>query len=541
MRGPVSILFLLMWCATATLAGALEDGARIYHDGILPNGEPLRAEVAKGARLSGKIAACARCHRASGHGMVEGDIRVPDITAKALTAPLVPRRDLLLRELYQERQGPIAKTVVHIPHLRPAYAGLADLVRAVTRGQDPGGRLLAASMPRYRLNNEAAVALQGYVAQLGGQPDPGVEAGTVHFATLLGPDVPGQRAEAMLSVMRAFIETRNREIRREWSRPAYSPNHKALYAPSRRLWRLHIWRLDGPARTWPAQLRRLYTDQPVFALLGGAAKGDWTPLHRFCETARIPCLFPLTDWPGTETGHFTVYLSKGHPNEARLVAQRLVAMGARNVAQFHGADPRDSKMAEVFERALRTTHIELRDSPQNAQALVVWGNGVLLRKVLVDPVIAERNIPVFAAGALLADDQGRLPDLDMRRPVRVAWQYAHPATVTTRINRLRGWLRARKVRMPMWERTQLNTFLALDVTQHAMDHLVDRYSRELFLETIEQQVETGLNPGTFPRLSLGPGQRFAAHGAAILILCQNGAQIEHSTSTCRGDKNAPLR
>ena len=51
--------------------------------------------------------------------------------------------------------------------------------------------------------------------------------------------------------------------------------------------------------------------------------------------------------------------------------------------------------------------------------------------------------------------------------------------------------------------------------RHALVHAVDRYSREYLIESIEHEIENQLNPGTFPCLSLGPGQRFAAQGARI--------------------------
>jgi hypothetical protein len=50
--------------------------------------------------------------------------------------------------------------------------------------------------------------------------------------------------------------------------------------------------------------------------------------------------------------------------------------------------------------------------------------------------------------------------------------------------------------------------------------LDDRYSREYLIETIEHEIENQLNPGTFPRLSLGPGQRFAAKGADVFSLAK---------------------
>ena len=60
-------LIVMALIGTGAIAGPTEDGARIFNEGLLPDGSPLKAIVAQGARLSGKIAACARCHRASGY------------------------------------------------------------------------------------------------------------------------------------------------------------------------------------------------------------------------------------------------------------------------------------------------------------------------------------------------------------------------------------------------------------------------------------------------------------------------------------------
>ncbi|WP_324752792.1 hypothetical protein [Roseovarius sp. Pro17] len=532
---------LLVWSATGALADPLEDGARIYNEGLLPDGTKLRATVAGGARLSGRMAACARCHRPSGYGTAEGDLRVPDITALTLASPLEPRRDRLLRELYQERQGPVAKTRAHTPRFRPGYAGASDLAGAVVDGVDPAGRTLSPSMPRYALNTDSLKALSSYMADLSRAPDPGVDARVVHFATVLGPDVIPDRAAAMLDVMHAFVATRNREIERELARPDFSPGQKALYGHARRLWRLHVWRLNGLPQTWNAQLQQHYARQPVFAMLGGATEGDWTPIGAFCEVTRLPCLFPLTDWPTNEPGLFTIYLSEGLPQEAQMIAQRLADSGVRSVVEQHGSDLAARRMAQSVATALAQNRIAVTQNAQDAEALVVLGDETVVQNILADPASDSIAGPVLVAGGLLSGRVERALNLHPARPLMVAWRYARPDAMPERIYRLRGWLRARRVRAPDWERTQLNTFLALDATQHALNHLVDRYSREFFIETIEHQIETGLNPGTFSRMSLGPAQRFAARGGGIMTLCRNGKLIAHMPEACQKAERSKSR
>jgi mono/diheme cytochrome c family protein len=69
----------------------VEAGARIYHVGILPDGEPLVATRPEGLVLEGRYAACATCHRASGMGSIEGVARdailVPPLAGPVLFAP----------------------------------------------------------------------------------------------------------------------------------------------------------------------------------------------------------------------------------------------------------------------------------------------------------------------------------------------------------------------------------------------------------------------------------------------------------------------
>ena len=68
------------------------------------------------------------------------------------------------------------------------------------------------------------------------------------------------------------------------------------------------------------------------------------------------------------------------------------------------------------------------------------------------------------------------------------------------------------------ERVQLNTFFALSVADHALARLVESFSRDYFVESVEHETENGLDPGVFPRLALGPGQRFASKGCWVVRL-----------------------
>jgi phage gp37-like protein len=81
--------------------------------------------------------------------------------------------------------------------------------------------------------------------------------------------------------------------------------------------------------------------------------------------------------------------------------------------------------------------------------------------------------------------------------------------------RVRAWMRSRGVALSH-ERLQLATHFALSVADFALGHLVDRFSREYFLERVEHEAERALDPGLFPHLALGPGQRVASKGCYVL-------------------------
>jgi len=70
--------------AQAAPSTAEDAGRRIYREGVLPSGKPLRARLGNGAELSGAAAACVICHRRSGLGGGEGRNTVRPITGRLL-------------------------------------------------------------------------------------------------------------------------------------------------------------------------------------------------------------------------------------------------------------------------------------------------------------------------------------------------------------------------------------------------------------------------------------------------------------------------
>ena len=99
--------------------------------------------------------------------------------------------------------------------------------------------------------------------------------------------------------------------------------------------------------------------------------------------------------------------------------------------------------------------------------------------------------------------------------LRLTYPWTLPGRDGPHLFRVRSWFRSQGV-ADDHERTRLNAYLTLSLTEHALERMVDHFSRDYFLECVEHELESMENPGVFPRLSLGPGQRYASKGCYIV-------------------------
>jgi ABC-type branched-subunit amino acid transport system substrate-binding protein len=169
-----AVAWLVLICIQAASAAgdeqAADRGRRLYETGIDGNGRPIEAVLGESsAPIPGPLLSCAGCHGKDGRGRVIKGINPPDITWQNLTKPYALR--------------------VGTGRSRPPYSEPL-VIRAIANGRDPGGRLLATAMPRFRLTPNDTADLVAYLRELGSRPDPGVGADTV----LLGMVLPA-RAE----------------------------------------------------------------------------------------------------------------------------------------------------------------------------------------------------------------------------------------------------------------------------------------------------------------------------------------------------------
>ncbi len=531
------------FAGTAGAGSEVAQGRRLYRDGIGTDGAPVHAVSQGDVPMRGAQAACVNCHRPSGLGSSEGGYYVPPVSGPLLFAPRKLDRRRLFPDFFHQIQPRRFKTRLHQPHMRPAYT-LSTLATVLEEGVDPAGQRLARIMPHYRLSKADVAALYAYLRTLSAHVDPGVNQQEIRFATVFSDNVPAPERAAMLSVLRMYVHFHNLRLHEDRSRHRFSPYNRSEFVPIERAWKLTVWELKGPARTWRAQLEAQYRKHPVFALVGGKVDGSWAGPSRFCDENRIPCLFPDTElpaWPPPKDG-YTVYFDAGLPLEARAIARFIAsksgAAAGSDVVQLTAADEYGRVPAAVFRHAMAdhagpgglreftfhsraTLERRLREVARDPKAvLVIWpGRDVrptLAALAAVDPRVRRIFLPARAIPAV-----GKPVEPALARRMRFAEPYELNPSSHVKSFETRAWMRTRGLDLSH-PRIMFEEYYAMSLLEAALFEISNDFYRDYLLERVEDESQKDLNPGIYPALALGPGERFASKGVYIVALTGRG-------------------
>jgi hypothetical protein len=339
----------------------------------------------------------------------------------------------------------------------------------------------------------------------------------------------------MLDVLQGFFRDKNGGTRQETRRREVGSEQ--MYRAFR-TWVLHIWELKGAPETWGAQLEAYYRKQPVFAVIGGIGGTSWKPVHAFCETFEVPCVFPDVDYPDVAgTGYYPLYFTRGVTLEAEVLAKHLLESEPSSKTGTVMQVYRDNALGRLPAQGLREylqgksrkTVIDYplaetgRLSPDflprltgmgRPGTLVLWLDSTDLAALDFAAPPPDGLAAVYASASLSVMRRPSLPENWLSK-LRMVYPFDLPSSREPRLARMKAWLRSRNIPLGD-ERTQANAFFAATVTGDAMSHLGENFSRDYFIERIEQMTQTALSPSIYPHLSLGPGQRFASKGGYVV-------------------------
>jgi len=527
---------LLMLCgAAATIAPVpTATGEKIYREGRLESGEPLRA-VRRGAPpVQGRDVACVQCHRRSGLGMVEGRNVIPPITGRALYQP---GRRLTRDTAMHEGETYLLPT----PPDRAAYDD-ASLARAIRDGVGAGGRPLDYLMPRYDLDDVSMRELIAYLKQLSVARVPGVGESTLDFATIITPDADPVARDGMLTVLQNYFAEKNSRYIGEAVTPLLQDGRPVRLQTQRR-WRLHVWQLQGGPETWEAQLDDRQRREPVFAVISGLGGSDWNPVHRFCERQAIPCLLPNVDLPVVQDGEFySVYFSQGVLLEAQLVGARTLRERVATGRSDAGADraPPRGRVVQVFRAddigaagAVRLRReladdfdgidlgLRREDGPRElAHAIAQARHGdTLVLWLRARDLAALPAPPAGLAAAYVSGLMGSLEDAPLppawREVALLTYPCALPDERSLRLSYPLGWFHLRQVPV-VAERVQVDTYIACSVLLETLASMLDEFVPDFLVERVEMMMDSRIVNGYYTRLGLAQGQRFASKGGYLV-------------------------
>jgi len=528
---------------------ALRLGERIYRQGLDADGNPIQAVVEGDVVVDGRMFTCVHCHLRSGLGTIEGDVFSPRINGPELfrarrlggawSPP--PKARSRKKDIQKDETLP---PLSQAEDIRPAYTE-ETLARAIRAGVDPAGRAFDPIMPRYMLDDENMALLIRYLENLSARWDPGVTETTIRFATVVSEGVDPVAREAMMGVLRAYVRARNATTRGEVSRARRGPYFRSTRYTAFRKLDLDLWELRGPRSSWPEQLRAFYARKPVFALLGGMVEGDWGPVHRFCEDEGIPALFPLTDEPVVDGKNwYTLYFSKGWRQEgetaARYLRRALKHPETAGVAQVHRMDAAGRSMARGFSETWTRFGFPAPDpfvlGPDEAVTGALWATLLLERPKVVLLWLApedlggllsavERLKPslrpefVFIPGGRIPEE-GALKELvPPRARPHVFITYPRDLLRDSRKKRtaVKAWLRVKNLPVTRFDIQAKMYFLGW-MLSGALGDMRSEFYRDSFLEGIDMMVDQTYAIAVYPRLSFGPGQRYASKGCYVLQL-----------------------
>jgi len=499
-------------------------GKEIYRHGKLLSGDNLVATTIGDVKLNGEQAACVNCHRHSGLGSTEGSTIAPAITGEILFS-----EHKIKAHRYQPNTKQSSSSLD-----RPAYTKDA-LRNTLLSGVDVNGVALNRLMPHYAFSNEDYENLHAYLNSLSINDD-GVTDSTLHIATIIDERVSPKKISTLLHTLERYLSDLNSNSRHEAERSAQAPIQKEWQYQGYRTLKLHVWKLSGEPETWQQQLEQHYRKTPVFAVATGISKDSWKSVDAFCNKKELPCILPTIKTPGYSINNFyTLYYNAGPYNDASVIANYYNNSDnetlAENILQLHDTSSysivaNDTLLQGISSNANISINSIALDSSFNAEKLrsqldnkkstvMVWAK--TLNSEMIDALSENKNsiqsvfIPYYLATSM--DTRKAIESIGI--PVLTAYPFVNPDSEVRATIRSSLWARSRKIDLSEKE-VFTNTFTAINLLVDAIKHVRSHFNRAYIIELLEHMLDKAVLTGMYPKLSIGPGQRYSSRGGFIM-------------------------
>jgi len=513
-------------------------GKNIYLYGKLSSGENVVATTIGDVELAGELAACVNCHRHSGLGSSEGSTIAPAITGEILFSE---------QKMKAHRYRPTSNQAAYALD-RPAYTKSA-LKKTLVSGVDINGKPLDRLMPLYALSENDYEHLYTYLNSLSIK-NAGVTDTTLHIATIIDERVGTDKINTMLSTLKKYFSDLNSETRNETKRTAQAPIQQEWLYRGYRKYKLHVWKLTGEPDSWQKQLNEYYDKKPVFAIVSGISNGSWENIDKFCNAREVPCILPNTKTPGYSANNFyTLYFTAGPYNDASVITRYFRDETKDNVTSTNKtSENKASAIVQLYdtssysEVAKNTLHNDITSNKKYNEKYSISSVSLdtINKKHGIDQYIKNKNTTVviwseklddslletlsnnknkiksvFIPYYLATSSKTRKKLTNIGLNILTSYPYVTPSSEPRATIRSSVWGKSRKI-----DTTEkaifTNTFTAIKLLLNAIKHARSHFNRAYIIELLEHKLDKSVLTGMYPKLTIGPNQRYASRGGYIM-------------------------
>jgi mono/diheme cytochrome c family protein len=551
----------------------LAAGRRMYEQGVLPSGAPLTGQRGDGTVVTGATAACATCHRPSGMGSVESDIQVSPITGRFLfpvagDKPMATMDPRIGKLMSQKRAAHTDDTLVMA--IRDGHGSFGqDLGVLMPRYDisDADMALLIAYLRQLSVHyspgvDERTIRFATVIA-------PGVDAGRKRIMLDMlriavnqknGSTVVGNASRRhMVTAAEMVLGTENKWVLDVWELTGAPETWGEQLRGYNRLAPPFALISGLSESTW-APVESFCETEHVpcwFPSIAAAPQDKEQPKYAFYFSRGLMLEADVLAQRLTETKLTGQVLQIVRGNDASKAAAESLS---RQLAQADAAKGAKLLTLDLNQWSVQDLPIMLGQQLKMMAAndtAVLWLRPADLK--LLEPVLAGLHSRRFASGTLLSGNALFMPE-GLRKDLRLVYPYEMPEVRAANLGYMYVWLKLRRIPL-VDEPLQSEVYFAVNFLTDTMAELLDNLYRDYLIERAEAMIgqregrkaeeETrdqilarprprkvpmdaripqpnfapgyaehaaGLREGTtvYPRLLLGPGQRYASKGAYIV-------------------------